>query len=135
MWIVLIVCIMSIAFLVSKQHSIVEYLQNFFRRSSKEDDFVNIDDEVSDDIKDIEEIQKQPKKVETSQKQELKDQAGKVLFQDRQESSIESALFNIQESKDEVKILKGDSFTKPKIEDGFHRMNKFEGEDDSIFKD
>lgn len=71
-------------------------------------------------------------------KPKMTDYNGNQLMEETNESELESLLFNIPEHPREnnARILKGETYRKPVIEkDGFHRLNKFEGESDDIFKE
>ena len=71
-------------------------------------------------------------------KHKMTDYNGNQLMEETNESEIESLLFDIPEHPREknARVLKGETYRKPVIEkDGFHRLNKFEGESDDIFKE
>lgn len=71
-------------------------------------------------------------------KPKMVDYNGNPLMEETNESEIESLLFNIPEHPREknARVLKGETYRKPLVEkDGFHRLNKFEGETDDIFKE
>lgn len=71
-------------------------------------------------------------------KPKMTDYNGNQLMEETNESEIESLLFDIPEHPREknVRVLKGQTYRKPVLEkDGFHRLNKFEGESDDIFKE
>lgn len=71
-------------------------------------------------------------------KHKMVDYNGNPLMEETNESEIESLLFNIPEHPREknARVLKGETYRKPLVgKDGFHRLNKFEGETDDIFKE